>query len=303
MYNVTVIMSTYNGERFIEEQIESIFAQVNCKVTLFIRDDNSTDNTLFIVNKLKNKYPIEIITDQKNLGPAVSFLTALRKCSNKTEFYAYADQDDVWYSDKLNNACSKLSLFSQEDPSLYCSTYDVVDENLDVLFTRNLNEYGQITMEKTLMGVSPSGCTMVFNQSLKEIIDRSTPNYMRMHDFWTLLTLQAYSGNLVIDNEPTMAYRQHGNNTVGFSNKFEIKHWKRLFLSIKNNNERLKQAQSVWENYKDILDEKNKISILKLLKYKTSLKSKFDLILDDTYDSCIPRINILFKISILMGIF
>ena len=303
MYNVSVIMSTYNGERFIEEQIESIFLQKNCKVNLFVRDDNSSDNTLNILNKLKNKYPIEIIANQKNLGPAQSFLTALKKCPFDTEFYAYADQDDVWYSDKLEKACLKLSEVSNEKVSLYCSTYDVVDENLDVIFTRDLNQYGKITMEKTLMGISPSGCTMVFNRNLKEKLDLSNPDYMRMHDFWTLLTLQAYSGNLFIDNEATMAYRQHGNNTVGFSNKFELKHWKRLFLSIKNDNERLRQAQSVWDNYKDVLNENNRLSILNLLNYKKNLRTKFNLIRNSRYNSNVSRINLLFKLSILMGIF
>ncbi|MDT2634766.1 glycosyltransferase family 2 protein [Enterococcus dongliensis] len=303
MNKVTVIMSTFNGEKYVEEQIKSIFLQNDVLVSLFIRDDGSTDGTINIIKKLQKKYPIKFVIGGKNLKPAYSFLEALKICDFQTDYYSYADQDDVWFPDKLKRACQKLKNYSASIPSLYCSSYDVVDENLNLIFTRDLGVYGDLTLQTTLVGVTPSGCTMVFNKSLMDILKDSNPRYMRMHDFWTLLTAQAYDGNVVIDNIPTMSYRQHGNNTVGFSNRFELRHWIRLIKNVRNHNERYRQAISVMENYETSMSDINLRKLKKLLEYPTSFSNKIKLLKDNSFKTTITRINFLFRISVLLGIY
>ncbi|EGP5124194.1 glycosyltransferase [Enterococcus faecium] len=300
---VAVIMSSYNGEMFIEEQIKSIFNQENVQVKLFIRDDGSTDSTIEIIKKLQSNFPIELLIGGKNLKPAFSFLEALKLCPFKADFYSYADQDDIWFPGKLGNACEKLSQYPDDKPNLYCSTYDVVDKNLDLIFTRDLSIYKEMTLQSTLLGITPSGCTMVFNDALKSVLVKSNPSYIRMHDFWTLLTVQALDGKLYVDNRPSMSYRQHESNSVGFSNKTRIKDIKRLIDSAGRDNERLRQAQCVYEEYHDKMSLKNRESLQKLIGYKSNFKDRLSLLADKNYQTAITKTNLLFKASILLGIF
>lgn len=300
---VAVIMSSYNGEMFIEEQIRSIFNQDNVEVKLFIRDDGSTDSTIEIIKNLQTSFPIELLIGETNLKPAFSFLEALKHCPFEAEYYSYADQDDIWFPQKLNSAYEKLSQFPRDKPNLYCSTYDVVDKNLDLIFTRDLSIYKEMTLQSTLLGICPSGCTMVFNDVLKSEIVKSNPSYIRMHDFWTLLTAQVLDGNIYIDNRPSMSYRQHESNTVGFSDRTRIKDLKRLLDSAGRNNERLRQAQCVYDDYHKKMSYENNQSLQKLIGYKSNLKDRFSLLADKNYKTAISKTNLLFKASILLGIF
>lgn len=300
---IAVIMSSYNGESFIEEQIRSIFNQENVEVNLFVRDDGSTDSTVEIIKKLQKQFSIELFVASKNLKPALSFLEALKLCPYETDYYSYADQDDIWFSEKLYNACEKIDQFPDNEPNLYCSTYDVVDTNMKLIFTRDLGIYKGLTFQSSLLGICPSGCTMVFNKILKNEIISSNPTFIRMHDFWTLLTAQALDGNIFIDNRSFMSYRQHENNSVGFSNTTRIKDIKRLLISAGRNNERLKQARSVYENYEKRMSLENRQSLNKLITYKSNIKNRLSLMKDDDYSTSILKTNILFKLSILLGIF
>lgn len=100
--NILVLMSTFNGEKFIREQIESILAQENVNIKLLVRDDGSTDKTLDILNEYKNKGKLNYYIG-KNLGPQLSFMHLLQNAPY-CEYYAFADQDDVWLKDKLSTA-------------------------------------------------------------------------------------------------------------------------------------------------------------------------------------------------------
>ena len=98
--SVCVLMSTYNGEQFIREQLESICSQNGVNVTLLIRDDGSKDNTLSILKSFEEKIPMRVITDGENLGPGNSFMELVYQAGD-FDFYAFSDQDDIWKNNKL----------------------------------------------------------------------------------------------------------------------------------------------------------------------------------------------------------
>ena len=127
---VQVIMSTYNGEKYVQEQIESIFAQKECDISLLIRDDGSTDNTIDIVNELSKKYNIKLIKGN-NLKPAKSFLEALRYSGEEMDYYAFSDQDDIWNEKKIISAINFIKKYTE--PSLYIGNLCAVNECKEIL--------------------------------------------------------------------------------------------------------------------------------------------------------------------------
>lgn len=203
-------MSSYNGERYIQEQLNSIFNQKNVDVYLYIRDDGSSDNTISILNKYKSsnfQY-----YKGRNLGAKRSFMEAIRNAPI-ADYYALADQDDVWDSDKLFLAVNNLKDITDDLPLLYCSALRVVDEKLRTIAPVS----GKNRKYSFLCGnITPAaGCTMVFNRRLKEELCKYEPVSYPMHDYWILLICLALGGEVHYDPYPHMAYRQHLNNTVG----------------------------------------------------------------------------------------
>lgn len=298
---VTVLMSTYNGETYLEAQLESLIRQQEVEVDILVRDDGSTDSTKDILDSYSKKGYLSWY-DGSNLGPAQSFLDLVRS-SQKSDYYAYCDQDDVWFDDKLSNAVKKLDKFSNESPSLYVSTYDVVNENLDFIIKRDMKYEVPYTLANTIVERSPSGCTMVFNNKVRELIAENKPKNIRMHDYWTLLIVEAFEGHIEYDSSSRLLYRQHQNNSVGFG-KGRITYIKRLIKSaLYNKNERQKQAIELFELYKNRLPNRSVSTLLKVVNYRNTLSNRFKLAFDSEFKTPSFKINILFKISVILGLF
>lgn len=214
MESVTVVMSSYNGEKYILEQIDSILGQKNCQVSLIVRDDGSTDNTVKILREYEDQGKLKIIQGE-NLKPAKSFLEALRY-TEETSYYAFSDQDDIWMEDKLSVAIEKLESLNKSLPNLYCSNLTTVNNDHNVLIERLLPEH-IVSDYRELLVRSPHifGCTCVFNFELRNfIVRRQTPNKLIMHDLWLALIASAI-GTLYYDKSSYILYRQHGDNHTG----------------------------------------------------------------------------------------
>ena len=122
MNNVAVLMSTYNGEKYLKEQIESIFKQEKVNIKLYIRDDGSTDNTMAIINELKMVYDIVVINNSiENMGPAKSFMKLVYNVEDTFDFYAFSDQDDIWENNKIISAIDMIK--KHDDNNLYILFY------------------------------------------------------------------------------------------------------------------------------------------------------------------------------------
>lgn len=276
MYRVQVIMSTYNGEKYIKEQIDSIFNQKECEVKLLIRDDGSNDQTINIIKQLSKKYNINLIQGQ-NLKPAKSFLEALKKSDDNCEYYAFSDQDDVWKKDKLVSAIKKIKQEDLQIPVLYTGNLSAVDEELKILEPQLLPE--KIVLDyKVLISRSSNlfGCTMVFNKKLRDYVCEQDYIKPIMHDLWLGL-LASLKGKIIYDPTSYIYYRQHGNNQVGSQLTFKAKMKNRiLYLKGHDRGNIANQAKDILNiiNYDDEISADIKEYTKMIAYYNISLRNK-----------------------------
>ncbi len=206
-------MSTYNGEKYVGEQIESILAQDHSDVRLLIRDDGSSDNTISILREYTSEHENIELINGKNLGVVDSFFQLL-KTADEVDYYAFSDQDDIWKSNKISRAVRYLEDMkgTNDEPLLYFAKQEYVDEELATIGYSDTPRY--IGLKNALVQNVAIGCTTVINRSARDLVNRHQPEYAIMHDWWIYLTVAAM-GRVIYDSEPTMKYRQHGNNTLG----------------------------------------------------------------------------------------
>lgn len=219
MKSVAVLMSTYNGEQYLKEQMLSILNQENVDLSLFVRDDDSSDSTRDILERFCKETKKITVFFENNIGPALSFMETVKKVPDHFDYYAFADQDDIWKPDKLTNAVVKM-LKSQSNYTLYASNQTIVDENGHIEGER----FSFIPPLDVLNIVDKnylSGCTMVITQELFRLLKNVFPARellcSRMHDTW-VAAVAATVGNIIYDEESYIYYRQHNNNVVGAKN-------------------------------------------------------------------------------------
>lgn len=217
MRKVKVLMSTYNGEKYLTEQIESILRQENCEVDLLVRDDGSKDNTTQILKKYQQESKLQWYSGD-NLKSANSFCNLLLNCGEE-DYYAFSDQDDIWDKDKLWSA---LQILDKENTACcyYCNSRLIDSKNTDlgILTYKNVKPYVVENNDflNVLCANSAMGCTMVFNNHLvKKIRENGIPDQILMHDYFMCSVCKAIGGKLFFDGTPHMSYRQHENNVIG----------------------------------------------------------------------------------------
>lgn len=218
---VAILLSTYNGELYLKQQIDSILIQDFKNWNLFIRDDGSNDATVKIIKQYSNDYHnIHFIEDQKRLGAAQSFMYLLK--SVEADYYMFCDQDDVWYDNNIStkfNRIKKIESYEIGSPILIFSDATVVDQDLNVI-NSSFWQYNKIAPNLLLSNSayinvynSAPGCTMIFNNHLKGIVkDRN--DEILMHD-WYLMIIALKYGKVEISKKSLIMYRQHSSNVVG----------------------------------------------------------------------------------------
>lgn len=281
MKTICVLMSTYNGERYLKMQLDSIFEQdVLCPITLFVRDDGSSDNTIKIIEEYgRCNGKTVIIKKGNNLGSAQSFME-LVKTAPKADYYAFCDQDDVWNKEKLRTAIDEIG--SQNIPVLWCSNYTVVDSELNniksqAIDTPVLNEF------EALYYNNIPGCTMVFNYSLLKELRKLGAINIRMHDIVSL-NIAILTGKVLYNPNSFIKYRQHENNVVGYSHKKIIfSKWIREKLRLLID----KQKYSMSDYAKEVL--------IDYQEYLNREQSKTYKLIADTNKSWFARIKLINK--------
>lgn len=286
---ITVLMSTYNGEKFLREQLDSIIAQdlpADVELKIIVRDDGSKDSTLDILDEYAQKYD-NIITyyTGENLKPAKSFWHLLKNCPS-SDYYAFSDQDDMWYPDKMKVAITTLQAQENQDiPLLYTSNVMVTDAELNQIGIMNTAKMYTDLAHVLIYNVS-NGCTQVFNNIAREEFikyDMDT-NLVIMHDRLADL-LTAMFGKMIYDDNPTMFYRQHGNNVIGEQSigklKSFVKRVKRFLGS--SNSIRSERCKMFLDLYGDRLDDEQKRLIYAVGYYKTDRKARKTLMKDKVF--------------------
>lgn len=200
---ISVCIATYNGEKYIKEQIESILFQTIKPDEIIISDDNSTDNTIEIIKKINS--PLIKIFKNKNKGIIKNFENAL--INSTGEYIFLCDQDDIWKNNKIEKVIEKLKNYD-----LVVHNAEIKEMNIKFKNKRNLFEIynSKSGIIKNFYKNSYIGCCMAFN---RKILDKSIPfpEKIYMHDAWIGM-IGEISGKVYFKKEILMEYRRHGNN-------------------------------------------------------------------------------------------
>lgn len=294
MKKILVIMSTYNGHKYLREQLDSIFAQKDVDIRLLVRDDGSSDDTINILEEYGAHKNIQIIRGT-NVGPCKSFIDAIF-AADDADFYAFSDQDDVWLPEKLLKALSYISY--QQGPALYHSNAAMVDKDLkpmaNIVFD-HLETFGGALL------TSATGCTMVMNKSLMDIVKTYYPNIKKvvMHDAWVYRIAYAIGAYVYYDKNSYICYRQHENNVAtGTSYTFKKKIEK---LFIKEVNIRQTTVDEILIGFRKYMNTSNIMIAESLAYYKRSFFNRVRLLLNRDIRTNYLKTNIQIKVLIILG--
>ena len=221
---ISVCIATYNGERFIREQIESIVCQLSPTDEIVVSDDGSTDNTLDIVKAIGDKR-IRIIEGSRKHSPTLNFECALKAA--KGDYIFLADQDDVWKPNKVEVCMKWLQKY-------YCvvSDAEVTDSSLNTLFPSLYRLLGVIQgkLYNTLWKNGYTGCCMAFRRDVLEA-SLPFPKNIPMHDIW-IGNVAAYKYNVKFISDKLIFFRRH-KDTISCNGKgSKFSWWQQLLFRI-----------------------------------------------------------------------
>ncbi len=271
---IDILMATYNGEKYVSEQIESIFAQTCKDWRLVIHDDRSKDATADVVR--------DVIWERENVCFSVNDVACGSAAGNfigllaeaKNDYVMFCDQDDVWHKDKVEKTLAAMEnaekSYGKQTPILVYTDLRVVDGDLNVLsdsFISYMNVPPAIILPRLLMQNSVTGCTVMMNRALYSLVQKAVDTKrMVMHDHFAALAASVF-GKIVHVPEATMDYRQHGDNSVGAADGKSVAYlWKRFRRGKETFREDMKdamiQAEYFAEIYGDQIKNKKKKALI-----------------------------------------
>jgi rhamnosyltransferase len=276
---VLVLLATYNGENFIFDQVKSILSQQDIDIDLLISDDNSTDNTIEIINSLADNR-IKIIQNNTNFGSAaLNFFNLIKNIDNNSDFdyVAFSDQDDIWFSEKISMGVKKMH---DSNASAYSSSFYIYNSS------KNEVKYGfkpdkQSVRDFVFQSPGP-GNTFILSKNLvldfKEKLDKFyNIETISFHDWFIYAFARVNNYKWVIDKKSYILYRQHDTNVLGANSSIASKIAR---LLPRNWNWYKKQARYIYDSFNlqndNVLYEifNHKISFVKLFNCKETLRSK-----------------------------
>jgi len=205
---VNILLSTYNGEKYLTAQIESLLVQTYNNITIYVRDDGSKDNTCAVLEDYAKKGLIILIENAKkvNLGYKESFWTLLRE-SAQADYYAFCDQDDIWYPNKVELGVTALEQESDSLPLLYFSSFIYCDEQLRFV-GKPTDMPASVTFKDVLFYSPAFGFTVLINHELRNIALSASSLKNIPHDVWCQ-KIAASMGKIIYDSTQTARYRRH----------------------------------------------------------------------------------------------
>lgn len=301
--SVLVLMSTYNGEKYLNAQLESLLEQEGVETHLLVRDDGSHDTTLDILKAWKEKYPAWIdIIEGDNVGFALSFTHLLQVAAAQypeVGYFAFCDQDDVWLPEKIQKAVEKLEIEAKDIPVAYCSNTCLVDSNLRFMRMGWKKGEAHLTKERALIQSFATGCTMVFNRRAVDVYVSHLPEVIKVHDF-LMYQLCMFLGKVIYDENSYILYRQHGNNQIGKPGF--LKRWQRRWTSGNYKKHTLElQNYRFLKAYKDLLSVDDIGLISQIAFYQRSLFTKLALLFNCKIRYTRLRNNFFYMLKIIIG--
>jgi glycosyltransferase involved in cell wall biosynthesis len=284
---VVILMATYNGDRYLVDQIQSIINQTHINWMLIIRDDHSSDNTISIINNYTSIYKniIQIDNTGGNPGSVSNFasLYSWAKRNLKLNYLMFCDQDDIWLPNKIEISLENLLLKEQvykNLPLLIYTDLELINEAGENLNTR-INVLPEIKFNQIIAQNYCFGCTILLNKSLIELIDE-IPISAENHDYWVALVAIGF-GHAIYLNNAVILYRQHGNNVSSQGSSFKkriMRYSKGLNMQVNSLGLRIAMLRNYYNQYSDRLGISKKNMLVEYIKaydvgFVTVLKSIF----------------------------
>lgn len=256
---VAILLSTYNGEKYLREQIDSILNQTYQNFELVVRDDGSKDSTVEIVKEYMEKSDKEItLMVGKNLGFIKSFFELLKH--SDADYFSFADQDDIWFPNKIELAVNSLDKLDDTKPNMAFSNVDYYDTEMNFM-GKGDSQNKKPSFLNSLYECINQGMTMVINKTARDYIIENIPEKCFFHDWWTYMICTAF-GNVVQDDIVTVKYRRAKTNaTVEGQGKFTLLMWRIKKLFLGDGMKDIRAQQTMFKNifYKDLSEENRKI--------------------------------------------
>jgi glycosyltransferase involved in cell wall biosynthesis len=219
---ISILMAVWNGERYLGEQLNSLFSQTVQDFKLYVSDDGSSDRTLEILESYRKRYSDRLFVVRNSTGRhgAMENFFSLMTV-RRDDYLMLCDQDDVWLPQKIEQTLAKMqkmeAKYGRNTPLLVHTDLKIVDQNLKVLSpsycaAMEVN-YGRTALQDALIQNIITGCTALYNRALADLIIQA-PAQALMHDWWLMLIAAAF-GVIGYVDEPLILYRQHGNNSIG----------------------------------------------------------------------------------------
>lgn len=253
---VDILLASYNGEKYLNQQLNSLFAQTQSNFHLLIQDDGSQDKTMDILQTWQSKHTnkISVFQSRQRLGVIGNFDSLMERTS--APYVMFCDQDDVWKPRKVELTLKEMLKLEKDNtphtPILIHTDLHVVDAHLKPL-SNSYWKYAHLTPERTggfgqqIVQNTITGCTMMINRSLLELAHPIPCEKVVMHDWWLGLAAAAF-GKIGAIPDQTLFYRQHGNNVLG-AQKYN---WRRLF---QKEDKYRQQAKSFLDRYQNNLSQ------------------------------------------------
>jgi len=303
MKKTVVMLSTYNGEKYLNEQLDSIFSQdTDSHIKLLVRDDGSKDSTVELLEKWKKRGDIEIIKDGRSLGAAHSFWKLIEK-AEEADYYAFVDQDDVWDSNKISTAISEIGRSNKA--VLWFSNCRLIDETGKTIKNRlkEENQTPKLAIESELICGSAQGCAMVFNYAALNTVRNYKIKTIPMHDI-VLMEYIIALGKVLYHDEPLFSYRVHRNNVVAKQGKPALVKLKSSYNQwfVKNKHMYQMMSKELLENIGGSINDSTKDYLQRIVDSRKSLRTRLSILRDSKtyhYDKSTLRS---FKIRVILGI-
>ena len=229
-----ILMATYNGARFLHEQLQSLSQQTHKNWSLFVSDDKSTDATRDILNEFASNNPDHSVTviNGPGQGAIANFMSLVKRARGDAPYFAFADQDDVWLPQRLQRSLAQMT-HRGDQPELYGARTIIVDTKL---MRRGLSPLFQRPpqFQNAIVQSLAGGNTMTFNAAACELLcEAGTDLDIVAHDWWLYKMVTGAGGRAIYDPEPALLYRQHDRNEIGSNGSVRAK---------------LVRAKAVWGN-------------------------------------------------------
>lgn len=291
--NIVILLSAYNGEKYIREQLESLLEQTQVNLTIYIRDDGSKDGTPQIIENYEQRYPSIVFINKgnrTNLGFSGSFLALMRYAFDhepEAQYFEFCDQDDVWLPWKVERAYHLLTEEQKKQgcgndiPAMYYSNKHWVDESLkkygEDSFRNCLDDYMDVFFLPPVYG-----CTMMFNRKLGELTLAKKPPKELLYDVWMYRIACMVKSVIVADRKATILYRRHKDNasTGDCNKKFSaLEHLSKLLMHKEEYHGMRTYLYEIQRRHEKLIQPEQKELIKLILTYDKSFKSRLKLLL------------------------